>query len=58
MHGELWRCVTSKLHHLDLAHLTCNLLTLWSIGTVEQELGPLYYLCYTALLFIMSAVVS
>ncbi|PRW56550.1 rhomboid 2 [Chlorella sorokiniana] len=55
-HRELWRCFVAQVAHVDLIHLAFNLSALWSIGIVErtQELGTLYYLKTTALLFLLS----
>lgn len=56
--NEVWRCGTFQLAHVELLHLVFNLSALWSIGIAEQALGSLYYLKITALLFLLSPVVS
>lgn len=56
--NEFWRCGTSQLAHVELLHLVFNLSALWSVGIAEQVLGQLYYLKQTALLFLLSPVVS
>lgn len=57
-HTEFWRCGTSQLAHVELLHLVFNLSALWSVGIAEQILGQLYYLKITALLFLLSPIVS
>ncbi|GAB4817660.1 hypothetical protein N2152v2_004706 [Parachlorella kessleri] len=60
-HQELWRMASAQLSHVDVLHLVFNVSALWSIGVVEKMgagrgLGTLYYLQYTALLFLLSPV--
>lgn len=57
---ELWRMVTSQLSHVDLLHLVFNVSALWSVGIVERArgLGTVYYLQQSALMFVLSPLVS
>lgn len=55
---EYWRLGSSQLSHIEILHLVFNLSALWSIGIAERSLGKFYYLKQTALLFILSPIVS
>lgn len=56
----MWRCGAAQLAHVELLHLAFNLSALWSVGLVERaaELGSAYYAKQTALLFLLSPLVS
>ena len=60
---ELWRLVTAQLSHVEFIHLLFNLSTLWSLGTVEENVGlgvktgTLYYLQTSLQLLIFSGLV-
>lgn len=61
---QLWRIVTAQLSHVEALHLLLNVSSLWSLGGVESAGGPagksgtLYYLQTSAILLILSGVVS
>jgi membrane associated rhomboid family serine protease len=48
--GEWWRCLTSTFSHLSILHILLNMVSLWLMWYMEDELGSIAYLLYTAVL--------
>lgn len=44
MAGDYWRLFTSMFLHVDILHITFNMLALWSLGILlEPKLGTVYF---------------
>jgi rhomboid protease GluP len=44
MAGDYWRLFTSMFLHVDIMHITFNMLALWSLGILlEPKLGTVYF---------------
>jgi len=56
--GHYWRAVTATFSHLNLLHLLFNMSSLWSLGSLEQLMGPVKYIRDTFLLLILSTAID
>ena len=63
---QVWRLLTAQLSHVSGLHLLFNASALWNLGAIEQHSsalsaggsGTLFYISYTMLFFVASALVT